>query len=50
MNVAVPMVLTYVALSRRLLDIGFVLNRAAVFAIVSSLLIGAFVVAEWFAQ
>ena len=36
-NVAVPMVLTYVALSRRLLDIGFVLNRAAVFAIVSSL-------------
>ena len=49
-NVAVPMVLTYVALSRRLLDIGFVLNRAAVFAIVSSLLIGAFVVAEWFAN
>ena len=49
-NVAVPMVLTYVALSRRLLDIGFVLNRAAVFAILSSMLIGAFVIAEWFAN
>ena len=42
-----PLVLTYVALSRRLLDIGFVLNRAAVFAIVSTIIIGVFVLAEW---
>lgn len=50
LNVLTPMVLTYVALNRRLLDIGFVLNRAAVFAIVSSILIGAFVIVEWIAN
>jgi hypothetical protein len=50
LNVLTPMVLTYVALNRRLLDIGFVLNRAAVFAIVSSILIGAFVIVEWVAN
>ena len=49
-NVVTPMVLTYVALNRRLLDIGFVLNRAAVFAIVSTTLIGAFVIVEWIAN
>ena len=42
-----PLVLSYVALSRRLLDVGFVLNRAAVFAIVSTIIIGIFVLAEW---
>lgn len=50
LNVITPAVLTYVALNRRLLDIGFVLNRAAVFAIVSSILIGAFVIVEWIAN
>jgi hypothetical protein len=50
LNVLTPMVLTYVALNRRLLDIGFVLNRAAVFAIVSSILIAAFVIVEWVAN
>jgi hypothetical protein len=49
-NVLTPMILTYVALNRRLLDIGFVLNRAAVFAIVSTGLISAFVVVEWAAN
>jgi hypothetical protein len=42
-----PAVLVYVALSRRLIDIGFVLNRAAVFAIVSVIVVGAFVLVEW---
>jgi hypothetical protein len=42
-----PVVLTYVALNRRLIDIGFVLNRALVFALVSTIVIGAFVLAEW---
>ncbi|HEY6326691.1 MAG TPA: hypothetical protein VIW73_09310 [Candidatus Cybelea sp.] len=42
-----PAVLVYVALSRRLIDIGFVLNRAAVFAMVSVIVVGAFVLVEW---
>ena len=50
LNILTPIVLTYVALNRRLLDIGFVLNRAAVFAIVSTILIGAFVIVEWVAN
>lgn len=49
-NILTPMVLTYVALNRRLLDIGFVLNRAAVFAIVSAMLVAAFVIVEWVAN
>ena len=49
-NVSVPLALTYVALNRRLLDIGFVLNRAAVFAIVSTVLILGFVIVEWIAN
>jgi hypothetical protein len=42
-----PVALTYAALSRRLIDVGFFLNRAAVFTIVSAIVIGAFVLAEW---
>jgi hypothetical protein len=49
-NVLTPMVLTYVALNRRLLDIGFVLNRAAVYAIVSAALIVTFIVIEFVAN
>jgi hypothetical protein len=45
-----PAVLVYVALNRRLIDIGFVLNRAAVFAIVSVIVVGAFVLVEWAAS
>jgi len=44
---AAPVAFTYAALSRRLIDVGFFLNRAAVFAIVSAIVIGAFVLAEW---
>jgi GAF domain-containing protein len=44
---AAPVALTYAALSRRLIDVGFFLNRAAVFTIVSAIVIGAFILAEW---
>src|SRR5579883_74855 len=49
-NILTPTVLAYVALNRRLLDIGFVLNRTAVFAIVSAIMICTFVVIEWIAN
>ncbi len=42
-----PLGLTYAMLNRRLLDVGFVLNRAAVYAGVSVVIIGLFVLAEW---
>ncbi|MGC2407312.1 MAG: hypothetical protein WA431_12965 [Candidatus Cybelea sp.] len=42
-----PVALTYAALSRRLIDVGFFLNRAAVFTLVSAIVIGAFILAEW---
>lgn len=44
---AVPAVLSYSLLNRRLFDIGFVVNRAAVFTGVSLLLLGTFVLVEW---
>jgi hypothetical protein len=43
----VPLGLSYATLRGRLFDIGFVINRAAVFAIVSSFVIGSFVILEW---
>ena len=49
-NILTPMALTYVALNRRLLDIGFVLNRTAVLAIISAIVIAAFVIIEWIAN
>jgi len=45
--VLAPIGLTYAVLSRRLLDIGFALNRAAVFSAVSLILVGTFMIAEW---
>lgn len=42
-----PVVLTYVALIRRVLDVGFALNRALVFSSVSLVFIGAFLLVEW---
>jgi hypothetical protein len=42
-----PLGLIYALLSRRLLDVGFVLNRAAVFAGVSIFVVGVFTLAEW---
>jgi hypothetical protein len=47
---AAPVALTYAALSRRLVDIGFFLSRAAVFTIVSTIVIGVFVLVEWTAS
>jgi MFS family permease len=45
--VLAPIGLTYSVLSRRLLDIGIALNRAAVFSVVSVILVGTFMIAEW---
>jgi hypothetical protein len=44
---ATPAIISYSLLNRRLFDIGFVFNRAAVFAGVSVVLLGAFVLVEW---
>ncbi len=45
--VLAPVGLTYSVLSRRLLDIGFALNRAAVFSAISIIVVGAFMAVEW---
>ncbi len=45
-----PLGLTYALLSRRLLDVGFALNRAAVFAVTSLLLAGLFAGLQWVAN
>ncbi len=42
-----PLGVTYAMLNRRLLDIGFALNRAAVYAGVSIVIVGIFVLVEW---
>jgi hypothetical protein len=42
-----PIGLTYAALGRRLLDVGFVLNRALIFGIVSLIVVGIFLLVEW---
>jgi hypothetical protein len=42
-----PVSLTYALLNRRLLDIGFVLNQAAVFSGVSIVVVGLFMLSEW---
>jgi hypothetical protein len=45
--IAAPVGLTYSVFTRRLLDVGFALNRAAVFSGVSAVLIGSFMTVEW---
>jgi hypothetical protein len=50
LSLVTPIALLYDALNRRLLDVGFVLNRAAVFAIVSAVVVGVFVLVEWAAS
>lgn len=42
-----PIGLTYSLLSRRLLDVGFAINRAVVFSGVSIVIVGIFVLVEW---
>lgn len=43
----VPIVLAYALLSRRLFNLGFVLNRAAVFTVLSTAVVGSFTLLEW---
>jgi hypothetical protein len=45
--VVAPLGLTYALLNRKLLDIGFALNRAAIFGAVSTFVVGCFVMLEW---
>ena len=42
-----PLGLSYSILNKRLLDVGFALNRATVFTLVSLVVLGAFTLAEW---
>ena len=42
-----PIGLTYALLSRRLLDVGFVINQAAVYSGVSIIVVGLFMLGEW---
>jgi hypothetical protein len=42
-----PIGLTYAALGRRLLDVGFVVNRALIFGIVSAIVVCVFLIVEW---
>jgi hypothetical protein len=42
-----PLGLTYALLNRRLLDVGFALNRAVVFTTLSLVIVGAFTLTEW---
>jgi hypothetical protein len=46
-NLAAPVGFTYAMLNRRLLDISFALNRAAVYGTVSLAVVGIFVLVEW---
>ncbi|HEY1975288.1 MAG TPA: hypothetical protein VGG89_01915 [Candidatus Baltobacteraceae bacterium] len=46
----VPILLTYAALGRRLLDVGFVANRALIFGIVSAIVVCVFLIVEWAAN
>jgi hypothetical protein len=42
-----PLCLSYAALTKRLFDVGFVINRTAVFGVLSTIVIGSFVLLEW---
>jgi hypothetical protein len=42
-----PVAVTYAVLSRRIVDIGYVLNQAAVFSGVSIVVVGLFMLGEW---
>lgn len=42
-----PVTLAYALLVRRIFDIGFAMSRAAVYTIVSAVIVGIFVLAEW---
>lgn len=42
-----PLGLTYALLNRQLLGVGFALSRAVVFSVVTAVVVGAFVLADW---
>lgn len=44
----VPVGLTYAVMTHRMIDTGYVMNRAAVFSVFSAILVGSFVLVEWF--
>ena len=46
-SLIVPVGLTYAVLSRRIIDVGYAINRAAVYAVISTIVFGVFVVVEW---
>lgn len=46
-SVLAPVGMTYALLNRRVLDIGFALNRVAIFSGVSIVVVGAFMLFEW---
>jgi hypothetical protein len=46
-DIVLPIGVTYSVLSRRLVDIGYVINRAAIFGAVSVVVLATFVVVEW---
>jgi hypothetical protein len=45
--VIAPLGLTYSILSKRLLDIGFAINRVAVYSVLSALVVGSFILVEY---
>lgn len=46
-HILVPLVLSYAALTSRLFDLGFVVNRTVVFGALSVIVVGCFVLLEW---
>lgn len=46
-SVLAPLGMTYALLNRRVLDVGFALNRVAIFSGVSIVVVGAFMLVEW---
>lgn len=46
-NFIVPIGMTYALFNRRLLDVGFALNRAVIFSGVSLVIVGSFILGEW---
>lgn len=42
-----PIGFTYAVLARRVVDLGYVVNRAAVFGVISLFVVGVFVIVEW---
>lgn len=42
-----PLALAYAVVSRRCIDIGYVINRALIFGLLSAVVLGVFIVVEW---